>query len=94
MAVLVEVLFVPLCPACPPFMNRSLIEVLEKAESAFDEWTVDIEYVDVSREPERAVQHGILGTALLPAIVINGKVKFAKSTPDLHVLIKAIKEEL
>ncbi|HID47100.1 MAG TPA: thioredoxin [Methanothermococcus okinawensis] len=63
----IEVFTSPTCPHCPP-AKRVVEEVVAELGGG-----VDVEYIDVMREPERAIKYGIMA---VPTIVINGEVAF------------------
>ena len=63
----IEVFTSPMCPHCPP-AKRIVEEVVAEIGKG-----IEVEYIDVMEEPERAMQYGIMA---VPTIVINGEVAF------------------
>ncbi|MBW9223647.1 MJ0307 family thioredoxin [Methanothermococcus sp. SCGC AD-155-E23] len=63
----IEVFTSPMCPHCPP-AKRVVEEVVSEIGGG-----VEVEYIDVMKEPERAAKYGIMA---VPTIVINGEVAF------------------
>jgi small redox-active disulfide protein 1 len=62
----IEVFTSPMCPHCPA-AKRVVEEVVSEMEG------VEVEHVDVMKEPERAANYGIMA---VPTIVIDGEVAF------------------
>ncbi|WP_421077607.1 MJ0307 family thioredoxin [Methanothermococcus sp. Ax23] len=75
----IEVFTSPMCPHCPA-AKRVVEEVASGMEG------VEIEHVDVMKEPERAANYGIMA---VPTIVIDGEVKFVGAPTK-----EALKDEL
>jgi len=75
----VEIFTSLMCPHCPA-AKRVVEEVVSELEG------VKVEHVDVTEEPERAANYGIMA---VPTIVIDGEVKFV-GTPTKE----ALKDEL
>jgi small redox-active disulfide protein 1 len=82
MTVKIEVFYTPTCPYCP-MAKKVVKEVAPQFGSK-----VEVEEVNAWENQERTAQYGIMS---VPAIVINGKVKFV-GVPQKDDLIKAIKE--
>ena len=62
----IEVFTSPMCPHCPA-AKRVVEEVVSEMEG------IEVEHVDVMKEPERAANYGIMA---VPTIVIDGEVAF------------------
>jgi small redox-active disulfide protein 1 len=62
----IEVSTSPMCPHCPA-AKRVVEEVVSEMEG------IEVEHVDVMKEPERAANYGIMA---VPTIVIDGEVAF------------------
>ncbi len=75
----VEVFTSPMCPHCPA-AKRVVEEVVSEMNG------VEVENVDVMKEPERAASYGIMA---VPTIVIDGEVKFVGAPTK-----EALKDEL
>ncbi|AEH07494.1 MJ0307 family thioredoxin [Methanothermococcus okinawensis] len=75
----IEVFTSPMCPHCPA-AKRVVEEVVSGMEG------VEVENVDVMKEPERAANYGIMA---VPTIVIDGEVKFVGAPTK-----EALKDEL
>lgn len=84
MAIKLEVFTSPTCPYCP--MAK---EVAEEAKGNFGD-SIDIEYVDITTDRQRAIDYGLMA---VPAIAINGEIKFV-GAPSLEELETSIKQEL
>jgi len=52
---------------------------------------ITVEEVDITTEPTRASQYGVMS---VPAVVVNGILKFIGKVPGRDELKKAIAEEL
>lgn len=63
---LVEFFTMPGCPNC-----AKVKEVLKRVKR--DIPSVEVETIDLTREPEMAQKYGIMGC---PALAVNGKVEF------------------
>jgi len=57
----------PMCPHCPP-AKRVVEEVVAEIGK-----NIEVEYIDVMKEPEKAAEYGIMA---VPTIVIDGEVAF------------------
>ena len=75
----IEVFTSPMCPHCPA-AKRVVEEVVSEMEG------VEVEHVDVMKEPERAANYGIMA---VPTIVIDGEVAFVGAPTK-----EALKDEL
>ncbi len=84
MVIKLEVFTSPTCPYCP--MAK---EVAEEAKGKFED-SIEIEYVDITKDRERAIEYGL---AAVPAIAMNGEIKFV-GAPSLEDLVASIKEQL
>ncbi len=82
MGVLVELLESSFCPKCEVVKER----VLKVAR----ELGADVRLLDPVEDTERIVQLGILTS---PAVVVNGKIKFAGVIPTEEKIREAIEEE-
>ncbi len=82
MSVLVEVLDSDFCPKCA--------RVREKVIRVAEEVGAEVRILDPVGDTDRIVELGIL-TA--PAVVINGRVKFAGNVPSEEEIREAIEEE-
>ncbi len=83
MGVVVELLESNFCPKCAVVKER----VMKVAE----DMGVEVRLLDPIEDTERIVNLGILTS---PAVVVNGKVKFAGVIPTEEKIRKAIEEEL
>ena len=83
MEVIIELLESNACPKCAV--------VKERVEKVARELGATIKLLDPINDYDRIVQLGILTS---PAIVINGKVKFAGVIPTEEKIRKAIMEEI
>lgn len=77
----IEVFTSPMCPHCPAAKR-----VVEEVVSEMNEANIEVEHVDVMKEPERAANYGIMA---VPTIVIDGEVKFVGAPTK-----EALKDEL
>ena len=83
MSVLIELLESNFCPKCAV--------VKERVEKVAREFGAQIKFLDPVEDYGRIVELGILTS---PAVVINGKVKFAGIIPTEEKIREAIKEEM
>ncbi len=83
MGVVVELLESNFCPKCAVVKER----VIKVAE----DMGVEVKLLDPIEDTERIVNLGILAS---PAVVVNGKVKFAGVIPTEEKIREAIEEEL
>ncbi len=83
MGILVEVLESNFCPKCAVVKER----VLKVAE----ELNAEVKLLDPIKDTDRIVELGLLTS---PAVVINGKIKFAGVVPSEEEIKRAIREEL
>ncbi len=83
MGIKLEVFKAPICPHCP-----ATIELVKDVASKFDE--VEIEIIDIEERPEHASKYKIYA---VPAIAINGKLKFI-GRPSRSELEREIKEAI
>jgi len=83
MGVVVELLESNFCPKCAVVKER----VMKVAE----DMGVEVRLLDPIEDAERIVNLGILAS---PAVVVNGKVKFAGVIPTEEKIREAIEEEL
>ncbi len=81
MKVLLEVLESDFCPKCAV--------VRERVERVAKEMGAEVRHLDPIRDSDRIIELGILTS---PAIVINGKVRFAGTVPSEEKIKKAIEE--
>jgi thioredoxin 1 len=84
MVVKIEVFTSPSCPYCP--MAVQLVEDVKKDMTE----DIEIEKIDIMVDQEKAREYGLMA---VPAIALNGVVKFVGS-PGKEELVEAIKEEL
>ena len=84
MVVKIEVFTSPSCPYCP--MAVQLVEDVQKV--MVDD--VEVEKIDIMVSQEKAREYGLMA---VPAIALNGVVKFVGS-PGKEELLEAIKEEI
>jgi len=84
MVVKIEVFTSPSCPYCP--MAVQLVEDVQK--DMVDD--VEVEKIDIMVSQEKAREYGLMA---VPAIALNGVVKFVGS-PGKEELLEAIKEEI
>jgi thioredoxin 1 len=84
MVVKIEVFTSPSCPYCP--MAVQLVEDVQK--DMVDD--VEVEKIDIMVDQEKAREYGLMA---VPAIALNGVVKFVGS-PGKEELLEAIKEEI
>jgi glutaredoxin len=82
MGVLIEVLEAGYCPKCGVVKER----VLKLAA----ELGAEVKVIDPLRDPDRVVELNLLTS---PAVVINGRVRFAGTVPSEEELRAAIEEE-
>ncbi len=75
----------PGCANCPA-VKKMLKELSDELVS-----DITIEEVDITVDPTRAAQYGVMS---VPAVAINGILKFAGVVPKREELKKAIAEEL
>ncbi len=83
MSVVVELLESNFCPKCAVVKDR--------VEKVAKEMGVKVRLLDPIEDVDRIVELGILTS---PAVVVNGKVKFAGVVPTEEKIRKAIEEEL
>jgi len=83
MGVMVEVLESNFCPKCAVVKDR--------VEKVAREMGVEVRLIDPIEEADRIVDLGILTS---PAVIVNGKVKFAGVVPSEEKIRKAIEEEI
>ncbi len=83
MGVVVELLESNFCPKCAVVKDR--------VEKVAKELGVEVRLLDPIEDTDRIVELGILTS---PAVVVNGKVKFAGVVPTEEKIRKAIEEEL
>ncbi len=83
MSVVVELLESNFCPKCAVVKDR--------VEKVAKEMGVKVRLLDPIEDADRIVELGILTS---PAVVVNGKVKFAGVVPTEEKIRKAIEEEL
>ena len=83
MGVVVELLESNFCPKCAVVKDR--------VERVAKELGIEVKLLDPIEDTERIVELGILTS---PAIVVNGKVKFAGVVPTEEKIKRAIEEEL
>ncbi len=83
MSVVVELLESNFCPKCAVVKDR--------VEKVAREMGVKVRLLDPIEDADRIVELGILTS---PAVVVNGKVKFAGVVPTEEKIKKAIEEEL
>ena len=81
----VEVFSSPGCANCPA------VKKMVKEVSSELEGDITIEEVDITVDPTRAAQYGVMS---VPAVVINGILKFVGVVPKREELKEAIAEEL
>jgi small redox-active disulfide protein 1 len=82
MSVKLEVFTSPTCPYCP--MVVDLVERLKK------DMDIEIVYEDIMKDRKKAVELGLMA---VPAITINGKIKFI-GVPEEKELREEIKRVL
>ncbi len=82
MGVVVELLESNFCPKCAVVKDR--------VEKVAKELGVEVRLLDPIEDTDRIVELGILTS---PAVVVNGKVKFAGVVPTEEKIRKAIEEE-
>lgn len=82
--VYVEMFTSPGCANCPA-VKKMLKELTNELKG-----DVTVEEVDITTDPTRAAQYGVMS---VPAVVINGILKFV-DVPSREELRKAITEEL
>jgi len=82
--VYIEMLTSPGCANCPA------VKKLLKELTAELKGDITVEEVDITVEPTRAVQYGVMS---VPAVAINGILKFV-GVPKREELKKAIMDEL
>lgn len=80
----IEVFSSPGCANCPA------VKKMVKEVSSELEGDITVEEVDITVDPTRAAQYGVMS---VPAVVINGILKFI-DVPSREELRKAIVEEL
>lgn len=80
----VEMFTSPGCANCPA-VKKMLKEVTGKLKG-----DITVEEVDITSDPTRAAQYGVMS---VPAVVINGILKFV-GIPSREELEKALVEEL
>lgn len=83
MGVLVELLESNFCPKCAV--------VKERVSKVAEELGVEVKLLDPIKDTDRIVELGLLTS---PAVVVNGRVKFAGVVPSEEEIRKAIEEEL
>ncbi len=83
MGVVVELLESNFCPKCAV--------VKERVEKVAKDMGVEVRLLDPVEDADRIVELGILTS---PAVVVNGKVKFAGVIPTEEKIRKAIEEEI
>ena len=83
MGLVVELLESSFCPKCAV--------VRERVEKVAREMNVEVRLLDPVEDADRIVELGILTS---PAVVVNGKVKFAGVIPTEEKIRKAIEEEI
>jgi len=83
MGVVVELLESNFCPKCAVVKDR--------VEEVAKELGVEVRLLDPIKDIERITELGILTS---PAVVVNGKVKFAGVVPTKEKIRKTIEEEL
>ena len=83
MSVLIELIESDFCPKCAV--------VRERVEKVAKELGVEVKLLDPIEDYDRIVQLGILTS---PAVVVNGKVKFAGVIPTEEKIREAIMEEM
>ena len=81
----IEMFTSPGCANCPA-VKKMLKELSDELVS-----DITIEEVDITVDPTRAAQYGVMS---VPAVAINGILKFAGVVPKREELKKAIAEEL
>ncbi|AXV37028.1 MAG: MJ0307 family thioredoxin [Methanobacteriaceae archaeon] len=84
MVVKVEVFTSPTCPYCP-----MAIEVVDAAKKDLGD-SIEVEKIDIMQDREKAIEYGLMA---VPAIAINGVVKFV-GAPSLEELMAALKEDM
>jgi len=82
--VYIEMLTSPGCANCPA-VKKMLKELSDELKG-----DITIEEVDITAEPTRAAQYGVMS---VPAVAINGILKFV-GVPKREELKKAIMDEL
>jgi small redox-active disulfide protein 1 len=82
--VYIEMFTSPGCPNCPA-VKKMLKELTKELKGE-----ITVEEVDVTAEPTRASQYGVMS---VPAVAINGILKFV-GVPNREELKKAIMDEL
>ena len=82
--VYIEMFTSPGCANCPA-VKKMLKELTSELKG-----DITLEEVDITAEPSRAAQYGVMS---VPAVVINGILKFV-GVPKLEELKKAITDEL
>jgi small redox-active disulfide protein 1 len=82
--VYIEMLTSPGCANCPA-VKKMLKELTDELKG-----DITIEEVDITAEPTRAAQYGVMS---VPAVAINGILKFV-GVPKREELKKAIMDEL
>jgi len=82
--VYIEMLTSPGCANCPA------VKKLLKELTAELKGDITVEEVDITVEPTRAAQYGVMS---VPAVAINGILKFV-GVPKREELKKAIRDEL
>jgi small redox-active disulfide protein 1 len=82
--VYIEMLTSPGCANCPA-VKRMLKELTDELKG-----DITVEEVDITAEPTRAAQYGVMS---VPAVAINGILKFV-GVPKREELKKAIMDEL
>ena len=81
----IEMFTSPGCANCPA-VKKMLKELSDELVG-----DITIEEVDITVDPTRAAQYGVMS---VPAVAINGILKFAGVVPKREELKKAIAEEL
>jgi small redox-active disulfide protein 1 len=82
--VYIEMLTSPGCANCPA-VKKMLKELTDELKG-----DITVEEVDITAEPTRAAQYGVMS---VPAVAINGILKFV-GVPKREELRKAIMDEL
>lgn len=83
--VYVEMFTSPGCANCPA-VKKMLLDLSKELEG-----DITVEEVDITIEPTRASEYGVMS---VPAVVINGILKFIGKVPSRDELKKTIVEEL
>ncbi len=83
--VYIEMFTSPGCANCPA-VKKMLLDLSKELGG-----DITVEEIDITIEPTRANQYGVMS---VPAVVINGILKFLGNVPNREELKNAITEEL